>query len=230
MNQKEVTLAYIVLSSSAAGMVLAVTFFSSSNGQMLSSFDRLVISSALLASCVLGIVSSSKVVHFRRANGPGSRDDISSGSRRQHIGHHPDCEGFKDHTVTIGGRTRCSGCLGLGLGCIIGLLLIMVYLIAPGIAPDQGSALVAIGLLMVLTNLVETAHHSRTPAWHMMANAILPVGFVLVTVGAAESTGKVAIGLLAVLISFLWLETRIHISDWKHAEICRKCGRECRSY
>jgi hypothetical protein len=63
-----------------------------------------------------------------------------------------------------------------------------------------------------------------------MANAILPVGFVLVTVGAAESTGKVAIGLLAVLISFLWLETRIHISDWKHAEICRKCGRECRSY
>jgi hypothetical protein len=229
MNYKEVVLVYVVLSS-AAGMILATTVYISTNDQVLSSFDRLVICSALTASCVVGIISSTKLVNFRRSSGLRPIGDNDSGHPRHRIGHHPDCQRFRDHTMVIGDRIRCSGCLGLGLGCLIGLLLIVSYLAEPNSVIGQGAALVAIGLVLVLTNLVETAHHSQSPVWHMMANALLPIGFVLVTVGAAESTGKVAVGLLAVVISFLWLETRIHISDWKHAEICRKCDLECRSY
>ena len=90
--------------------------------------------------------------------------------------------------------------------------------------------LVAIGLLLVLINFVETARHSRTPPLHILANAILPVGFLLVTLSVSEATGEVSIGLVAMLVSFLLLDARIHISDWKHAEICRRCGRSCWTY
>jgi len=132
--------------------------------------------------------------------------------------------------MVIGGRVMCEGCLGLGLGCAIGLLLILVYLIDPIIVPRQGPALIIIGLILIITNFAETAHHSRTVGLHIMANVILPIGFLLVTVGVSEATGEVVISLLAVLVSFLLLDTRIHISDWKHTEICRKCGQACRSY
>jgi hypothetical protein len=202
----------------------------SSNGQLLSTIDRMVIGSALVASFVLGIVSSAKLVRFKRVNGPGSRVDNGSGCQRRRIGHHPDCERFEDHTMVIGGRVRCSGCLGLGLGCVIGLLLLFLVLIDPFVVPSQGPALVVIGLFLVLTNFAETAHHSRTPALHIIGNVILPIGFLSVTIGVSEATGEVAVGLLAVLISYLLLETRIHISDWKHMEICRMCGKICQSY
>lgn len=230
MNQKRVVVMYTILSSSAAVIVFTIAVIGSSNGQLLSTIDRLVIGSALMASFVLGIVSNAKLVQFKRVNSPGSRVDNGYGCQRRRIGHHPDCDKFKDHTMVIGGRVRCSGCFGLELGCVIGLLLLFLVLIDPIIVPSQGPALVIIGLLLVLTNFAETAHHSRTPALHIIFNVILPIGFLSVTIGVSEATGDVAVGLLAVLISFLLLETRIHISDWKHMEICRMCGKICQSY
>ncbi len=232
MSQKQVVLVYLIMSVAAAGVLIIIAIYGPSDGRTLSSFDRLVVGSAFIASCLYGILSSMNLFHLGRRSKKGRRSEMGSDAplRRSRIGHHPDCERFQDHVVAIGGRAYCGGCLGLALGSVIALVLMVAYLPGSSISPDAGLFIVLSGLILVAIALFETAIHSRIGSLHVLANIVLVVGFLLITVGVSGAAGMGAMGLIAVLISYLFLDTRIRISEWKHGEICGKCGQDCKSY
>jgi hypothetical protein len=71
---------------------------------------------------------------------------------------------------------------------------------------------------------------SRLGKVHVLANALLVIGFFLMTIGVSSATGSGVAGLFAIMICLLYMDARIRISEWKHADICQKCGQPCRSY
>ena len=70
----------------------------------------------------------------------------------------------------------------------------------------------------------------KSASTHIISNVGLPLGFFFVVIGAFQLTGDVISGLIAVIISFLWLDTRIQISNWRHSIICKICKKECKVY
>lgn len=128
------------------------------------------------------------------------------------------------------GKDRCAGCLGLALGCAISFIAMAAYLLLPNVDAGMAPLLVLFGLSAVAACFVEVAWHPSGPWWHVLSNLLLPVGFLLVTIGVMEVASGTAFGLLAVLMSFLWLDTRVQLSEWRNARVCETCGQLCKSY
>jgi hypothetical protein len=38
------------------------------------------------------------------------------------------------------------------------------------------------------------------------------------------------LGLVGIIICFLWLDTRIQLSRWNHLKTCRRCPKACKSF
>jgi hypothetical protein len=104
------------------------------------------------------------------------------------------------------------------------------YLSGVIVAPAQGPWLVLFAVTLVLIAFVETGMRSRLGKVHVLANALLVIGFFLMTIGVSSATGSGVAGLFAIMICLLYMDARIRISEWKHADICQKCGQPCRSY
>lgn len=231
MNAEREMLGHVLLSALGAAMLLVFSFTGSALGRVLPYPEKALVGFTFIAFCVLGIVSSLKLVRFGMRK-PASRtlEDEADLERRRRVGHHPDCDRFESHVVLIGTRRMCGGCLGLALGSSIALVSMAYYLSGGIIAPAHDPWLVLSGIVLVLLALVETAMRSRLAKVHVLANAILVIGFLLTTVGVSSATGSGAAGLFATMICLLFIDTRVRISEWKHANICQKCGRPCRSY
>lgn len=218
-----------MLSAAASALLLCFAIMGPSPGRALTLLDRAIIGAVFIAVCVWGVLSATNTVHI---GGPRPRSNSLGEDRlaqRRRIGHHPDCEGFADHVIVIGNRAFCCGCLGLAIGSVLSILLMFSFIASSWPPSGLGLTLVVIGLLAAALVLLETTFHLR-PQAHIAVNTLLPLAFLMITVGTSEATGDVALGLVAILISLLLLETRISISQWKHAETCRKCGRDCRCY
>jgi hypothetical protein len=104
------------------------------------------------------------------------------------------------------------------------------YLLVPPVDVIMGRWLVALGIGVVATCMVEVGWHPSSPGLHILSNIALPIGFLVEVIGITSSSEDVILGLLGILICFLWLDTRIQISDWKHAKACGTCDRSCRAY
>jgi hypothetical protein len=70
----------------------------------------------------------------------------------------------------------------------------------------------------------------RSASARVVTSAGLPAGFYFIIIGTLEYTGDTISGLIAVVISFLLLDTRIQISNWKHVITCKLCKNECKVY
>jgi hypothetical protein len=220
-------LGYILLSVLAAAM-LGVMAGAGGQGPP-GAADRAVVAAAFMASCLLGMVLSLRPGCL--SGRPRAASAPSSGSRRPaHVAHHPDCGRFDDRVFSIHGRKHCGGCLGLLLGSIVGLMLALAYLLAPGPWEGAGTLMLASGMVLVALSLLEIGLGRDAPWLHVLANALLVIGFFLVAVGMLGSTGGAAYGLMAVLVCYLWLDARIQLSDYRHARTCLCCGRDCGCY
>ena len=85
-------------------------------------------------------------------------------------------------------------------------------------------------MIIIGFSYIETVIPGRTPAGHVTGNVLLVIGFFLVVAGVFGTTKSPLIGAFAVLISFLWLDTRVQLSNWHHAMICRDCKNTCKAY
>jgi hypothetical protein len=221
---------YLILSSLAAMMLLIGSWMGPWTGGTLTYEDRLIVGLAFVGSCVIGIILSlgPNRLHPLRKN--ARRNDSRGNVDRAWIGHHPDCGTFGDHLIGINGHRYCAGCLGLALGSVISLAFIVLYLLVPPVDVPMGRWLVVIGMCVVTICMVEVAWHPLVPSLHVLFNLTLPIGFLVVIVGVTSSSTDVMLSLIAILICFLWLDTRIQISDWKHSKTCGTCDRSCRAY
>ncbi len=212
---KKAVMDYLLLSALASAVLLSFVLVGPIDGDDLAPSEWMAIGSVFILVCALGILSSTDIARFARAKekySPRGEGGTRPGPVR--VGHHPDCESFKDHIIVTKGKIFCCGCLSLALGSAIAIVLMVLLMFFSGISPLSGPPLFALGLSFVALAFVETGIHCRRGA-HMLVNILLPVGFLSITVGVSVATGNMALGLVAVLISILLLDTRITISRWK---------------
>ena len=234
MNQKMLVIYYLTLSTIGAALILVVSRFSSSDTNTIHLFDRIVVGVVFISSCVFGISLAVRPNWIKRFIERESHDAKKRKLRtklRGRQGHHPDCERFESHTIKIKDKVLCAGCTGLALGSIVSILLMGVYILLPNeIPPTLVNISIMPGLVLIALNCIETVIPTRNTLLHLISNLFLVIGFFFVVMGIFQSTGSMIYGIFGVLISFLWLDTRIRLSGWRHARICKDCNETCKVY
>ena len=192
---------------------------------------RLVFSAVVAASCLVGLAAAIRPGFASRIADPivGSgreRPGIAGGCALQELPstHHPDCGRFEGHTVVLGGSPRCAGCLGLGVGSVIGLVIALA--LGGGWLPSTypGNAVVAaVGTTVALAALGQERAPGRTGWGHAMSSLLLVVGTLLVI--AAMMSKGVALGVGGVALGFAIFGTRMDIHGERHDRVCADCGR-----
>jgi hypothetical protein len=227
---KKAVMEHLLLSSMASAVLFSFTLVGPNSGDVLTPSERAVIGSVFILVCAIGFLAGMDTLRFTRASKKWrSRAENRAHPGPKRIGHHPDCGRFEDHIIVTKGKIFCCGCLSLAIGSAIAIILMTLLMVFPKIAPTSGPYLFSSGLTLVALAFVETGVHFRRWA-HILLNILVPIGFCEITVGVSVATGDMALGLIAVLISILLLDTRISISKWKHSEVCRRCDRECKAY
>ena len=145
--------------------------------------------------------------------------------------HHPVCNKFRSHTIQINGMIHCAGCTGLACGASISILLMCLYFVMPKRIPTFFFfSFIVIGLILIFSNFVQIIFHHKNAKLHLFSNILLVIGFFLIVSGMFQLTGRTIFGILGIMISFLWLDTRILLSKLQHTRLCKDCSNTCKIY
>jgi hypothetical protein len=221
---------YVLLSLLASVMLFVIAWNGSLRPSHPSFIEKNIVYLVFVTSCALGIYQSRKGGLLRDSSEKTDASQPTRATRPGYVAHHPNCGSFDDRILLIRGKRTCGGCLGMLLGSAAAAALMAVYLLLSSEWANEGVLVVLTGMIIVAFCLVEIAMKHGTPWSHVIANSLLMIGFFFVTIGMIGSTGEGAYGLLAIVICFLWLDTRIQLSDWRHARTCDSCGRNCGFY
>jgi hypothetical protein len=88
--------------------------------------------------------------------------------------------------------------------------------------------LLLLGLFILIVVYGEIIYRSHHPMVHTVINSLLPLSFSIVTMAVVGCTGEFVYGLFTILICFLWLDTRIRLSKWRHNLLCIQCSESCK--
>ncbi|MEN6328950.1 MAG: restriction endonuclease [Methanobacteriaceae archaeon] len=158
--------------------------------------------------CILGMLAASypRYCLFNNTK-PGSSTS-----------HHPDCEHFQSHTFTIRNKKYCSGCSGLFLGALVGIIICLFYYLYGFSSP----LLFWIGVITVGTALFQLNYLKVDRAGvKFLSNLVLVVGSASILLGILEF--KVNLGPYFMVLVVLWVYTRTSISVTDHDRICDEC-------
>ena len=231
MKKKNYVFTYLILSVFAAFLVLIIVFIGPQNINSVEWWDRLLISGIITGGLLLGILSAFSPGWYKKYFHTEKHDFQTQRTNRKRRGHHPNCTHFQYHTIQIKNKTNCLGCLGLSLGCAISIFILIVYV---NISMKWFSStlinLALIGIILIFFSYAETVHHRRYKIIHILSNVLLVLGFLLITISVFEITGKIIYGLIVIILSILWLDTRIQLSSWRHRNICSNCIEDCKAY
>ncbi len=234
MNQKKSAIYYVILSTIGAMLLIVIPLFSASNINAIHIFDKLIVGGAFISSCILGISFAIKPNWIGRFIKRGRHDENEQQSHmktRKRQGHHPDCEKFKSHVIKTKNKVICASCSGLAVGSLISIFLMATYIFIPSEIPLTILYIfIILGLIIIILNYIEIVIPTRNARIHVIFNALLVISFFLIIIGIFELTGSIIYGIFGVIISFLWLDTRILLSKWRHSEICKSCSETCKVY
>jgi hypothetical protein len=230
LNKKNPVTYYLILSASGAALIMLLSLSGSPNIKTIQMSDKLVIGIAFILSCMSGICVAIKPNLTKRLPKRSSHD-------RQPIqtielrGHHPECEHFKSHIIKIRDKILCPGCSGLAMGSIISITLMSFYIVFLKEIPQAIlPILIILGIVLIAFSYIEIVIPTRKTYLHLISNIFLVISFLLIIIGIFHLTGSVIYGLFAVLISFLWLDTRIQLSNWHHSRVCKNCSETCKVF
>ncbi len=234
MKQNKNIFYYIILSIAAAVLLLILIFLSPLNTTTIGIHDKLFVGGVFISSCIFGISLALYPRWFRRLTKhatPRQDGEKYKINTRKYKGHHPDCGNFQSHTIETKNKTLCAGCLGLSIGSIISIVLTIIYMVIIREKTATGFCYVVfLGLIIIGFAYVEIMLPIRHAVVHVISNIFLVLSFFLVTISIFEITGNKIYGMLGVIISFLFLDTRIQLSNWQHARICESCSETCKVY
>jgi hypothetical protein len=194
-----------------------------------------MVGGAFLTSCLIGLSLALKP-NWMKGIIRSERDkeyQISDygGPQRSRYGHHPDCQGFNLHVIKTEKRTYCAGCLGLALGSVLGIVLVCLYIFFPPIFESiPPISIILVGFTFIVFNFIVGIIRNRDQYLHIGSNIVLVMGFFFVIFGVLEQSANISLGIFAVILSFLWLDTRIQLSHWHHKNICGNCANSCKAY
>jgi len=225
---------YIILSIVAAVLLLILIFLSPLNTNTIGIHDKLFVGGVFISSCIFGISLAFYPRWFRKTTEHATHHLNSKKSRkitRKYKGHHPDCGKFKSHTIETKNKTLCAGCLGLSIGSIISIFLTIIYMAITREKVATGlHHIVFLGLIIIGLACIEIMLPIRHAVVHVISNIFLVLSFFIVTISIFQITGDKTYGILSVIISFLFLDTRIQLSNRQHARICEICSETCKMY
>jgi hypothetical protein len=234
LNQKNTTIVYLGLSASGVVLLIIGSLFISPNGGTITLFDRAIVGGAFITSCIIGFSLALKPNWIRGKlgeKGNKTKYDQDNTKPRARLGHHPDCDGFSSHVIRTNNKTLCAGCLGLAIGSFFGIVLVSFYIFIPRIIDSlQPISVIMTGLLFIGFNFIVVVIKNKSVYLHLISNVFLVVGFFFVVMGILQHSGTISLGILAVILSFLWLDTRIQLSHWYHNKICLMCDDPCKVY
>jgi hypothetical protein len=234
LSQKKNIFFYLVLSIVGAILISTLAFFDSASDNLIGIQDKLFIVILSIPACIFGIsIAFFPRWYKKKLNGKneGIKKENPQKKEREKKGHHPNCDQFQSHTVKIKNKTYCSGCLGLAIGSIITIFLLIFYIFIE--IPKNLTILylfILLGIFIICIVYIEIIFLKRKKIFHVLANIFLMVSFFLIVVGIFEITGNKIYGLITIILSFLWLDTRIQLSKWQHSSICNKCVELCKNF
>jgi hypothetical protein len=222
---------YFVLLSAIGGVCVVIIGLLGSSHVEADAWGKLLVGTPFILSCLVGISLAFRPSWIGgRIKGRESSPVEKRNASRRILGHHPDCDRFKGHVVEMGGRTVCTGCLGLAIGAMISIFLMLAYMIIPlEFSSSSPYLLFTAGLAMVALCLSE-ATFTKNRFIHVLLNILLILGFFLIVMSVFQLSGKPIYSWVVIIISFLWLETRIQIANWRHDRICSSCSEDCKIF
>ena len=225
---------FLLLSAAAACLLLTVAYLAYSERGFVEEHERLVVGGMFIASCALCISMTIRPNWLRRSWRFVVQRQAETGQElpvREYVAHHPDCDVFQSHRIAVGGTEFCSGCLGLMIGSAISVVAMTLYLfLKPGISDVVLSLAIAFGLSVLFLTFTVGMKHDRGSLLNTAVNVCMILGLCSLTIGMLEITGNLYAGLLSILFSYLWIDTRIQISQWRHSVACSSCHCPCKSY
>lgn len=233
MSSRKNAITYLILSAIGATLVIIMAWLGPSNADTIDVSDKLIMGFVFISSCIFGIslaVRPRWLKKYTKRGIHGANNEKSDKTPRKRQGHHPDCEEFKSHTIRIGDKTYCAGCLGLSLGALVSILLMTLFIIPSELPKIVLYTFVILGIAIIALNYMEIMLPARNAHAHVISNIFLVIAFFFIVISTFQLTGSVTYGIIGVIISFLWLDTRIQISSWRHAAICKKCSETCKVY
>jgi len=241
MTPRERAIYYLVLSFVGAGLLVVAAHQPRSALARVDQLDRSAVAAAFALVSVVGLsmaLSPNWIGRvFRQAphgpapgaGGPGEVDDGMP--RRARLGHHPDCGRFDGHRLRSGEGAHCAGCTGLAAGSLVGIALAIALALVPSVLDGAWArAVLYAGTALVLADLVTDIVPGRPAAAHAALDALMVVGAFMAVVGTLWSTRSLGYGLLAVLVTVMWVDTRVTLSAWRHIDTCGRCPEGCKAY
>lgn len=189
---------------------------------------KLSITIAFIISCVFGISLAIKPSWIRRIfqNNKTARNTKMKSQTITHriSGHHVECNEFRGHTIKVKDQKICGGCTALAIGTVISIILILIWYVYPiknSIWMYKGFFI--LGLFLIFQNIIELLLIKRQATVHFISCMFLIIGFFFVVISTYHLTGNIYFSMIGLIVTFIWLDTRIQASTWNHRIICKKC-------
>lgn len=191
--------------------------------------DLLLMSIVLAAVSCAGIVAAARpsrclgLLSPRRRKEPSQRRPQNRDAIEAFplVAHHCSCGRFADHSLRVGHRTFCAGCLGMAAGGACGVALAIA--LAVGFLNLEGTTGLALTLLGATVSAAGLAllYRPSPPGWHAAANLALVAGAVLLA--ALLSSHDLAAGMFGLLAALALVGLRIEMSRWRHLSVYAGC-------
>jgi uncharacterized membrane protein len=222
---------FVILSLVGGACVVIMGWLGSAQAEAVDAWGKILVGTPFILSCLVGISLAFRPSWIGRMLKGEERSPLEDRKVSREIrGHHPDCDRFEGHVVRIDEKTVCTGCLGLAVGAMISIFLMLAYMTSPlDLSSFSLHLLLTAGLAMIALGLMGAAS-TRNRLIHVLLNILLIMGFFLTVMSVFQLSGKPSYGWVVIVISFLWLETRIQIANWRHHSICSSCPEECRVF
>lgn len=233
MNQKRNAFSYLILSIIGVILIIILIWFGGSNNNMINFYDKLMVGLAFISCCLVGLSMAFKPNRLRKIihSGKQGPKQESKPINIDRQGHHPVCEKFINHTIKFNSKILCAGCTGLAIGSIISIVLMAIYILFfNDISQSILVIFIIIGMILIAINFIEVIISFKNTGVHIISNVFLVLGFSFVVIGMFQLTGAIIYGLFGIIISFLWLDTRIRLSNWRHNTLCTRCSEHCKAY
>ena len=233
MNQIKIVLSYLGLSVAGAALLVVFVLMTPAPTHTLVLLEKMIVAGVFIIICVFGLSFSLRPNWVRPfiSKKENTEKNHSEALQRSFRGHHPDCKTFENHRMIYQNKTWCAGCLGLLIGCLLSIILMILYVVVPFQQPPAISRLLLfLGLLVMALVYLEIILGSRHSIIHVLSNGMLILSFFFITTSIVELSGKVVYGLFTILLCILWLDSRIQLSRWHHRRLCSSCPEPCKIY
>lgn len=224
---------YLLLSIIAFIIIIIMTLDKTNTTNTNTVIEKLFIAAVFIFSCIFGISLAIYPNWWKKSKKNTDYNFNSKKSKTNRIfqGHHPNCNMFKNHIIIIKNKPRCTGCLGLIIGALASILLITLYLIIQfTLSINIYNILIIIGIIVLILVFIEISLPKRNKFLHILLNSLLIINFLTITISILEITKNLIYVAFTIILCFLWLDTRIHISKQQHHKICNSCPQNCKSY